>query len=180
MMLCLISCKESLPVSLEALPENYTLESARKDGCVLHEDGRLTSGSNIFSEFLEKTRSGKAASVRLAYHYNLDPSRVTKEYYMENKDRYPVMFVKDLSYDGEKYTVRHFENGKEIIKEFKYMKCLPFFPKNTQADYTYIKHYVLLDDNSVSSYDEIWKSLASSKFGDYIKHTTVYSEYISE
>ena len=162
----------------EPLPENYTLEMAKNDGYVVHEDGHLVSGKGAFEEFVKRVEKGESAVVRLAFYYTLDREGVSKEYYEQNKGRYPVLYIKELRYDGDIYTLRYTEQGKELRKRFLYMKHLPFYPKNVEADYEYTDHYVLLNDDNVESYGEIWRSLVSSVFGEYIEHETVFSEYI--
>lgn len=178
LVLMLISCTEKDPLPLEALPSDYSLEDAVRDGVVLHKDGDIVSGKEAFYGFLGSVSKGERADVRLGFYYTLDESRVSAEYYRENKDRYPVLYITDLTFDGEGYATRQIENGKELVREYRYMKYLPFYPKNVDADYERIEHYVLLNDDTVSSYDEIWRSLASSRLGDYIEHKTVYSEYV--
>ena len=178
LVLVLISCAKKEPIPLEALPSDYSFEDAIRDGIVLHKDGDIVSCKEAFHEFLGSVSKGESASVRLGFYYTLDESRVTAEYYKENKDRYPVLYITDLTFDSESYVTRRFENGKELVREYKHMKYLPFYPKNVDADYERIEHYVLLNDDTVSSYDEIWRSLASSRLGDYIEHMTVYSEYV--
>jgi hypothetical protein len=178
LVLVLISCTKREQIPLEALPTDYSFEDAVRDGVVLHTDGEAVSGKEAFYAFSDSALKGKTASVRLGFYYTLDESRVTAEYYEENKDRYPVLYLSDLTFDGESYVVRRFENGKELVREYKHMKYLPFYPKNVDANYERIEHYVLLNDDTVSSYDEIWRSLASSRLGDYIEHMTVYSEYV--
>lgn len=176
----LTSCVVKDSEILEELTEDISLEEAKACGYVVHEDGDVTSGKEIFAEFLKKTEAGEAATVRLGFYYTLDRDRVTEEYYNEHKDRYPVLYISELIFDGKEYILRYFEDGKELRKKYAYMKYLPFYPKNVESDYEMIVHYVLLNDETVKSYDEIWRSLASSVMGDYIEHSTVYSEYISK
>lgn len=174
----LISCTESERLPLEALPSDYSLADAAADGCVIFEDGDVTCGKEVFEDFLGSVENGRSASVRLGFYYTLDSSSVSREYYDENKDRYPVLYISDLYFDGEVYEIRSVEGGKVTARKFSYLKYLPFYPKNIEADYERIDYYVLLNDNGVSSYDEIWRSLVSSRFGDYIEHSVVYSEYV--
>ena len=100
---------EQLPdnlTPLEQLPDNYSLEQAKKDGCVTHENGDVTQGKEIFEAFYNTAKSGKTAEVRLAFYYTLDdPSRYDPEYYESIKDDYPCLFIQDLSFDGEQYTI---------------------------------------------------------------------------
>ena len=86
------------PIPLEELPQDYSLERAKDDGCLVTEDGAVTSGQEAWEEFLNAAEAGKAASVRLCSYYTLDdPSRYDPDYYESVKDDYPMMFLKDLS-----------------------------------------------------------------------------------
>ena len=101
------------PLPFEELPEDYSLERAKDDGCLVTEDGAVTSGQEAWEEFLNAAEAGKAASVRLCSYYTLDdPSRYDPDYYESVKDDYPMMFLKDLSYDGERFTTLSYEEGQ--------------------------------------------------------------------
>ena len=55
-------------IPLEELPEDYSLEQAKKDGCITREDGDIIQGMERFQQFYDATQSGKADKVRLAYY----------------------------------------------------------------------------------------------------------------
>jgi len=79
---------EMLP--LEELSEDYSLEQAKEDGCLVTEDGIVTSGRDAWEKFLKAADAGKSASVRLCTYYTLDdPSRYDPDYYESIKDDYP-------------------------------------------------------------------------------------------
>ena len=73
--------------NLELLPEDYSLEQAKADGCVVLEDGQITSGKERFLRFVEECAGRRNVSVRIAENYTLgDPSRYDPDYYEEVKD----------------------------------------------------------------------------------------------
>ena len=42
------------PLPFEELPEDYSLERAKDDGCLVTEDGAVTSGQEAWEEFLSR------------------------------------------------------------------------------------------------------------------------------
>ena len=69
MLVCLLCAgcgvKEKTLTPLEALPEDYSLEQAKADGCVVHEDGDVSAGQEAWEEFVSDAAAGKSAGVRL-------------------------------------------------------------------------------------------------------------------
>ena len=163
---------------LEELPEDYSLEQAKADGCVVHEDGDVTSGQTVWDAFAEAVSAGTAASVRLGFYYTLgDPSRYDPEYYESIKDDYPVLYIEDLTYDGTAYTIRWFEKDGEIVKAYRYLMRYEGEPESPYASYDSHVRYVLTNDDSVTWEDIVW-GMVSSRFGDYIDHHQVYVDLI--
>lgn len=162
---------------LEDLPASYSLEQAKQDGCVVMENGDVTSGQEIWYSFADAAMSGKAASVRYVDYYTLDPHSCTAEYYEKYKDGYPLMCVFDLFFDGTSYTCREYENGEETVWTFRYLMRYTGEPDTQSASFRSYEYYVLTDDDQVT-WDDIFNGMASSRLGDYIPHLTVYSDYI--
>ena len=55
------------------------------------------------------------------YYTLLDKSHYGAEYYESIKDDYPMLFVKEISYDGNKFTEIHYEDEKkyrELAKHY--------------------------------------------------------------
>lgn len=175
------ACKQSdNPIPLEELPDNYSLEQAKKDGCVTHENGDITQGKEIFEAFLNTTESGKTDEVRLAFYYTLDdPSRYDPEYYESVKDDYPCLYIQDLSYDGEHYTIRWYENGEEIIKNYSYIMKYEGQAESLDALYHSYIRYVLTNDDRVT-WQELMYGMISSQLGDCMDYTSVYTDLIYE
>lgn len=160
-------------VSLENLPDNYSLEDARLDGCVCFDNGDVTEGQRIWDEFVDAVNAKKDASVRLAFYYTLDEEQCDPEYYQSVKDEYPVLFIQDLTFNNGTYTLRWFEDGKEICKNYKYMMRYEGEPKSDTALYESYLRYVLTNANKVT-WEQIEKGMISSRIGDAIDHQTVY------
>lgn len=130
------------------------------------------------SEFVKTTDEGKSASVRLAFYYTLDdPSKLSAEYYEEVKDDYPVLFVQDLTYDGEKYIIESLEKGRLTSQEYKYLVKYEGEPSSAHATFSWYTYYVLVDDNSMT-WEDIERGMVSSNSEDWIAHDIVYSDLI--
>lgn len=163
-------------VSLEGLPKDYTFEDAEEDGCVGFANGDIAFGKERWLEFANVVPEQKA-TVRLANYYERgDPSKYGEEYYESVKDEYPLLFVKDLSYDGEAYTLTWYENGEKLVHRYKYMLRFEGDAPTEHATYERYVHYVLVNDDTVT-WEELEWGLFSSQMGDYIPHTVVYTDF---
>jgi len=169
--------KEHNVTPLNELPEDYTLEQAKADGCVVHEDGDVSAGQEVWEEFVRAADAGKSASVRLCSYYTLDPERCTPEYYEAEKDNYPRMFLEDLSFDGQTYTLRWFEDGEEYVRNYEYLLRYEDEAESKTALYSSYVRYVLTHDATVT-WSRICYGLVSSQFGDFIDASNVYTDLI--
>lgn len=166
-------------VALEDLPADYSLTQAKRDGCVVMENGDVTYGQEIWEEFYKATKKGKAAAVRYVYYYSLGaPERYDAETYEKRKNTYPKMYVSDLTYDGVMYRVRQFDEGKEVVYEYPYLMRYEWTPDSPNATYDYMISYAVTDDNQMT-WDEIHSAMLSSYMPTYIPNfETVYSDYV--
>lgn len=165
-------------VPLEQLPEDYSLENAKADKCVVYENGDITHGQSIWNGFTTQARKGNAVTVRLAYYYTLDDSsHYSKEYYESIKDDYPVLYVKDLSFDGNKYRLEGFEDSKLYEKEYNYMMKYEGEPRSPSAVFSKYTRYVLVNDNT-ATWEDIEDGAVSSQSGAYIDNYPVYTDLI--
>ena len=165
------------PLPFEELPEDYSLERAKDDGCLVTEDGAVTSGQEAWEEFLNAAEAGKAASVRLCSYYTLDdPSRYDPDYYESVKDDYPMMFLKDLSYDGERFTTLSYEEGQRHEETYSFLRRRE---QTAPSSGVKIIQYIITDD-AESSLEKIGSQLYSSSFSleDWIPFDIVYQEII--
>ena len=169
---------DSVFTPLGELPSDYTVEEAKDDGCVIIENGDVTSGQNFWDSFVEQTRRSDDAYVRYCHYYTIeDPSRYAPEYYEEIKADYPKIYVHDLSFDGDTYTDRYFEGDNENVREYKYLMKYEDAPESEWATYVSCTRYVLTNDNTVT-WDDITRSMYSSLSISYIDHLTVYCDYV--
>ena len=169
--------KEQAVTPLKELPPDYTLEQAKADGCVVHEDGDVSSGQEVWEAFVSDAAAGKITAVRLYDCYTLDPERCTPEYYEAEKNNYPHMFIQDLSFDGGTYTLRWFENGEEYVRTYEHMLRFEDEAESGTALYSSYIRYVLTHDEAVT-WNDIVYGWASSQFGDGIDASNVYTDLI--
>lgn len=165
------------PLPFEELPEDYSLERAKDDGCLVTDNGAVTSGQEAWEEFLNAAEAGKAASVRLCSYYTLDdPSRYDPDYYESVKDDYPMMFLKDLSYDGERFTTLSYEEGQRHEETYSFLRRRE---QTAPSSGVKIIQYIITDD-AESSLEKIGSQLYSSSFSpeDWIPFDIVYQEII--
>lgn len=151
---------------LKSLTNNYTLEQAREENCLVMEDGSVTSGQDIFDDFLAKTENKEPASIRVVKYYTLDKSTVSPELYEQEKDKYPVMCITDVIYKNGTFTTYSYENLDDELfeKTFKYMVKDEYIA-NPQATFTTSLNYILVNDKNVT-YDKIMSSMLSSTCSD--------------
>ena len=153
--------------------EPDALEKAIEAGYVIHVDGDVTNGQEKWETFLDKVEEGKTASVRLAKYYTLDRDSCSEEYYEVNQEDYPVLYLFDLYFDGERYTLEWKEGNKEYVRNYRYLMHYTGESPTANATYDTYSRYVLVNDQKVT-WEDIQRGLYSSQFGDYIAHDTVY------
>ena len=176
-----VGCSQSSDiVPLEELPADYSLEQAKADGCVTHENGDVSQGREVFEAFYDTTKSGKADAVRLAFYYTLDdPSRYDPDYYESIKEDYPILFIQDLLFDGKEYSIRWYEDGEEIIETYSVLMKYEGQAESPSASYKSYVRYVLTNDDTVT-WQELVYGMLSSQSGDYIPHENVCTDLIYE
>lgn len=160
-------------VALEDLPKDYGLHQAKQDGCVVMEDGDVTSGEDIWQTFIAATKRGQKAQVR---YVDYDTPNIP-ESYPDDLTVSPSMYVHDLTYDGRRYTARWYEGGKEISRSYKYLLHLTGNAESRYATYQSYDRYVLTDRNDVT-WEDIFAGLVSSSHWAHIDHLSVYVDLI--
>lgn len=151
------------------------LDKAVESGYVVHVDGDVTNGQEIWEAFVNDTFQGKTASVQLAEYYTLNEESCSEEYYEAYQEDYPVLFLFDLTFDGSTYTLKWKEGDKEYIRQFQYLMYYTGEAPTVHATYDTYSRYVLTNDNKVT-WEELQKGMFSSQLGDYIEHHTVYTD----
>ena len=153
--------------------EPDALEKAIEARYVVHMDGDVTNGQETWEAFLDKVENGNAASVRLAKYYTLNRESCSEEYYEANKEDYPVLYLFDLYFDGEVYTLEWKEGNKEYARKYRYLMHYTGESPTANAAYDTYSEYVLVNDPKVT-WEDIQRGMFSSQLGDYIAHDTVY------
>ena len=153
-------CSGAVP--LEDLPKDYSWEQAVMDGCFVQMNGKASGNNDVFYTFTGPLVNNQPKSIRIVHIFNQDENFTT---------------VYDLSYDGNVYTISWLENGKRQTKEYRYLRQLVDYPKSENATFSFAEHYVLLNDDSTLTWNDLWQSLASSKYCSAIDHITIFSRY---
>ena len=164
-------------IPYEQLPVDYNLEDAKSDGCVVFENHQLTSGDEVWQKFIEKAQAGEKARVRLAYYYTLNSQSVSEEYYAEIKDDYPVLYIQDLSFDGETYRLYYTEDEQTHEYEYPYLVRYTGTPSSDTAIYSQYVRCFLVRDKDVT-FEQIEHGWFSSQFGDSVDCIAVYTDLI--
>ena len=153
---------------LEGLEEKY----------VIFHNLDVVSGQSLWEDFLRKTESEEPADVKLAYYYTLrEASSYGAEYYEQIKDDYPVVYIKNLVYDGDSYIISESNGGEDYSKSYKYLMKYTGKPSSPTALFSYYTRYVLVNKDTYT-WEELEASVYSSQLGAYIDHGTVYTDYI--
>lgn len=159
-------------LDLRELRENYTVEQAAADGCVVLDGSDLLSGEKYWIDFVNYTKSGKPAMVRIYQSYS---------------DHDGSYYVKELVYDGEKYTLTFYDRtgdtGEEFLsrQEFKYLIRSPYSPKNSDTGTT--DYYLLANDASVTAegyFNALLSSTMKPEYDIYSHCKIIYSNRISD
>lgn len=163
--------------NLEEIPDNYTLEDAKKDGFVVFEDLSITSGQDAWDDFVKTCDKKEEASILLAYYYTLgDVSHYSSELYEQIKDEYPILYLQKLSFDGTEYTITWYEDEELITRTYAYLKKMEGKPRSQTAIFSEYTYYVLVNNNSLT-WNQIEDGMLSSQMGASIDHCKVYSKY---
>ncbi len=148
--ICLCGCGSSYDVKeLKSLANHYTINQAKKDGCLVMEEGTITSGQDVFDAFLKSTHKNEKAQIRIVNSYTDD-------------EESQLLFIADVVFKNGKYITYSYENKDEQLytQKFKYM-IKDDVVGNPEALYTKGSVYILVNDASLS-YDEIMKAILSS------------------
>lgn len=169
---CTASSQSTVPTD-EALPDS------RQCGHVRFEDLSITQGDQCWQDFYSLSASGIPCSVYLAYYYTLDEATTDPEYYKAEKDKYPVTYQAELTYDGTEYNITAWNSDKTVLdcdKTYKYLVHYTGEYDLPDAEALEYDHYILVNDGSVT-YEDIEQGLLSLKFGDAIDHYSVCLNY---
>ncbi|MBQ7309701.1 MAG: hypothetical protein IJW87_05930 [Clostridia bacterium] len=177
--LFLTACgKPTIKPALKDLPEDYTLDAARADGCVIHEDLDITGGTDAWNDFLASAEAKKSAAVRLYFYDTLDPSLYTEEHYQELSKDYPKVDVWDLSYHKGVYTLTKRVGDEVISQEYAYLlrsEDESLFP--SISGYSKRIVYFLSDTPDITWMQAVASTLPNTE-GEPYRHERVYCDLI--
>jgi hypothetical protein len=161
----------------EQLPEDYGLEDAKSDGCVVFENHIVTSGAEVWQKFIKRTENGEKAKIRLAFYYTMDEQDVSEEYYAEEKDGFPIMYIQDLSFDGMTYRLYYTIDADTYQYEYPYLVKHTGTPSSKTALYNSYVYYYLVRDEDIT-YNQIERGMYSSQMNDWVDCKQVYADLI--
>lgn len=165
--------------NLEQLSDNYSIEQAKSDKCLIMENGDVTSGQTVFDAFLSATTNKEKAIIRIVKYYTMgDQSQYSEELYEQEKDKFPQIYITDVVFENGIYTTYFYENDGEglITKTYKYM-IKDEFTANPEAIFTTALYYVLVNDENIT-WDDIFNGMISSQSGASIDHFNVYQKHV--
>ena len=156
---------------LDKLPEEIAnnkvtekdFEVVKNDGFVVLMNGNAVFGENLWKEFIDQINDGEKAAVKVAMWSTLS-GKASKEYVEQHKEEYPKLFLSQIAYDGEKYTISplHKVDGRYVIcevngfdspeKSFRFLKHFTddAIGSTRNAIANSAEHYVLTDDESLT------------------------------
>lgn len=139
------------------------------------ENGTATFGQEVWQSFVQTTERGESSQVQVAHYHTLDETESTGEYYEAVKEDYPILYLLNLEFDGENYTLHWTEEDTEYVRTY----CYLMHYHGGDPDEEFINGtediYVLTNDNTVT-WTDIVRGMLSSQSGDAIDHYVVYRE----
>lgn len=166
------------------------IEAVKRNGFVVSRGMEPPYARELMDEFLKKSEAGEPASVRIAKVYDLS-GNMSSELKKATKQDHPSLFLMELSFDGNTYTVspiNRIEDAYELAerkgidsskKSWKYLKRLTDVPRVESALYKSAERYVLVNDDSIT-WDDLINGTLSSRMGDYIPFEEVFTIYDEE
>ena len=154
------------------------LVEAILDGCVTMVNGDVVAGQEQWKEFVQSSQDGTPASIRYVTYFTVgDSRRMSEDLFREEWERYPTMYVHELTFDGNEYQVRWLEGDTEYVQTWKYLMRYDTKPANEEATFQDCERYVLTDRNDVS-WEGLMNGMYSADFNDQIPFKEVYTDYI--
>lgn len=155
--------------------DSNALQQAKESGYVVMEDGDVTSGQQVWQDFVNATQEGNYASVEIAHYYTLDPESCSEEYYEAYREDYPVIYIFNLTYDGIGYTLHWREGNTEHVRNYQYLMHYTGEASTAYATYNTYTRYVLTNDNTVT-WEDIFQGMISSQSDQAIEHYSIYTD----
>ena len=147
---------------LEDIIENYTPEQAMADGCVVVDGGNVLYGMDIWADFFNKTHGGVPAKVRVYQEYTSQDS---------------TYYVKEISFDGEKFRCKHYDLTGDTNELFLFDKEYDYLIKSYYSINDFIGEYYILSDNKDANIQDYMDHMLSSIGCDWTVNSTYTSDY---
>ena len=161
---------------LKYVTENYSLTRAILANYVVMIDGDVVANPERMHNFYQKVGKGAPASIRFVTYFTIgDPDRMSDELFESSRAKYPSIYFHELSYDGNKFTLRWFEGETEYVQTWKYLLRFEGKPANPSASFMGFDSYMLTNRNDVT-YEMLWNGVLSSNSRDHIPFTEVYHD----
>ncbi len=150
--------------ALEDMIENYTPEQAMADGCVVVDGGNLLYGMDIWADFFNKTHGGVPAKVRVYQEYTSQDS---------------TYYVKEISFDGEKFRCKHYDLTGDTQELFLFDKEYDYLIKSYYIINDFIGEYYILSDNKDANIQDYMAHILSSTYtSDYPEIKIIFSRFV--
>lgn len=155
--------------NLKDIPEKFSYKASKNSSVLVLMGMKVISGQKIWDDFLNKVQKNEAASVSIAQYYETGDKG-------QKLDK-PVLHVKKIEYDGNKFKLSYNDEGKLYRYSYSYLiEKVGMVSSNAAiADHG----FYLVNDKNVSYHDLCW-SLLSSKSSDQIDYRTVFQEKINK
>lgn len=135
---------------LDEIPDNYSIEDAKMEICLIIEDYDITYGEELLTDFMNNVRKNETASIRIVTSY-------------PNEER---LYVSDLTYDKGKYTYDMNIDDSTYPKTYS---CMVIGKDSSSLADTL---YILVNDEDVT-YHDIMQGMLSSQSNALIEHDIV-------
>lgn len=117
--LCLAACTPAAGAPpLEETLTGYTAEQAAADGCVVLDGSQLLAGDALWYDFVNESAAGRESGVSLYQGYS---------------DQGGQYFVKQLRFDGERYTLRFYDRDGSSGEPFLFEESYAFLTRALYA-----------------------------------------------
>lgn len=155
--------------SLKDIPVKFSYKSSKNSSMLVLMGMKMISGQKIWDNFLSKVQKNEAASISIAQYYKTGDKG-------QKLDK-PVLYVKKIEYDGNKFKMSCNDGEKLYQYSYSYLiEKLGMVSSNAAiADHG----FYLVNDKNVSYHDLCW-SLLSSKSSDQIDYKMVFQEEINK
>ncbi len=160
------TAEEAESISISSDPFGYPSSMSAEDiytdvlqkEWIVFNASEIICGIELWHEFYTKAMNGEPSSVKIANYYQ------DTEYEFE-KDKYPLISLTDISYDGSSYKILNCNGGEDKYSENNYKYLIKYELENQDA-------YILVNENSYT-YKQLYDSLFSANSFKHIDFKAV-------